>query len=66
MWNKAPLLDNTPCAIQSLDNMSIDPVCDDGDDDDDDGDDDDDYQVEIEFDDDDVNHLYSPIYLRVR
>ena len=42
MWNKAPLLDNTPCAIQSLDNMSIDPVCDDGDDDDDDGDDDDD------------------------
>ena len=46
MWNKAPLLDNTPCAIQSLDNMSIDPVCDDGDDDDDDGDDDDDDDVD--------------------
>ena len=41
-----PLLDNTPCAIQSLDNMSIDPVCDDGDDDDDDGDDDDDDDVD--------------------
>ena len=43
-----PLLDNTPCAIQSLDNMSIGPVCDDGDDDDD-GDDQQEVELKVSF-----------------